>query len=312
LPGIVVIHNPYARGNLRRPWIADKLRMILGDSGELILTRNIDQLPEVAAECKKRGIEYLGVNGGDGSLHLVLSAFIKVYNRDPLPIVVPLRSGTMNTLTRSVKIKGKTIKILEKLIEKRRSNQPIQLVKQHLIRLNDQYGFMSGGGLAANFLAAYYSGTTVGPWQAIKVLAHAVGSVLAQGPYMRLIMEPAHCKIRIDDEELPPRYFTAFLGCAIREIGLGFTPTPRAYEKPGHFQFLAVIIKPIDIISKIPALWLGRDLNHPGVFSRVAERVFIEPISNIRYTIDGEIYETEAPIDISCGPTIDLVRIYPE
>lgn len=307
--GIVIIHNPFARGNIKRPWMADKLRRILTGCGELIMTRNINQVPAVAEQCLKNQVEYLGVNGGDGSLHIVLSAFISVYQDHPLPTIVAMRGGTMNTMANSVKIKGNTAGILKKLVEKYSSRQPINTIPQHLIRLNDKYGFMSGAGVPPNFLAAYYSGNSTGPWQALKTILHAIGSIMVQGPFYKFLAQPAYCRIVVDGEELKPRDFIGILACTIREIGLGFTFTPHAYDKPGHFQFLAATIKPLELVLQIPNLWMGKDLDRPDVISRITNNVHIEPLSNMRYTIDGELYETESPIEMSCGPTINLVKM---
>ena len=309
--GIVIIHNPFARGNLRRPWIAAKLRNTMGDFGELVMTRNINQLPEVAADCMKKEIEYLGVNGGDGSLHLVLSAFINVYKDHPLPTVVALRGGTMNTMANSVKIKGTTVNILSQLIEKYKSGSPIPTIKQHVVRLNDKYGFMTGAGVPPNFLAAYYEGTSTGPWQGIKVLGHTVASILVQGTFYKRIAEPAHCKVRVDDEDFPPRYYIGILVCSIREVGLGLAPTPRVYDQPGHIQFIATTMKPVEIARALPTIWMKKDINHPDLFSRITAHAYIEPLSNMRYMIDGEIYETTEPIDVGCGPTLNMVKMNP-
>lgn len=308
MAGIVIIHNPFARGNIRRPWIADKLRATMGDCGELIITRNIDQVPEVAAQCLKNQTEYLGVNGGDGSLHLVLSAFVNVYKEHPLPVIIVLRGGTMNTLANSVKIKGKTVGILRNVIQKYKARQPIEAQKQQLVRLNDKYGFMTGAGVPPNFLAAYYSGTSTGPWQGVKVILHTIGSAIVQGPFVKFMAQPAHCTINVDGEEIPPRYFTGILGCTIREVGLGITPTPRANDKPGHFQFIATTMTAAQIIKNIPNLWLARDIYHHDLFSRITKKARIVPLENMRYMIDGELYETEAPIDYECGPTIEMVK----
>ena len=309
MAGIAVIHNPFARGNLRRPGIVEQIKKTIDEFGEVIVTRNIEQLPEVAKELLKKEIEILGINGGDGSLHLTLTALIKVFKEKPLPKIVALRGGTMNTMPNSVGLKGKTLGILKRLIEKYKQGEPLQTIKQHLVRLNEQYGFMTGAGLPPNFLSAYYGGTSTGPRQAVKVIVRAIGSALVQGPYIKFLFEPARCRIEIKGEELPPKEFTAILACSIREIGLGFTPTPRAYEKPGHFHFIATILSPLKVISKIPTIWLGRELKHPEVFSEVADKVVITPLGNMRYMIDGEIYETENPIEMTCGPTIELVKV---
>jgi len=309
MAGIVIVHNPFARGNIRRPGILSKIKGLVGSVGEVVSTRTIDELPLVAELCLKREIDILGVNGGDGSMHIALTAFVNTYKHHPLPKIVALRGGTMNTMPNSLKLKGKTLEILQKLIEKYTTRTSFETIKQSLVRLNNKYGFMSGAGIPPNLLSAYYGGTSTGPWQGIKVIARTIGSVLIQGPYAKFIMKPATCRLIVEDKEFPDKEFVAILACTIREIGLGFTPTPRAYDKPGCFHFIATTISPIKIIPKIPALWLGRDLILPEVFSQPISRARIEPLANLRYMVDGEIYETEQPIDITCGPAIELIKI---
>lgn len=309
MAGIGIIHNPFARGNLRRPGIIEEIKRIIGDSGEVVITRNIDELPEVMKDFAGRGFEILGVNGGDGSMHLVLSAYLNALPGQPLPKVVALRGGTMNTMPNSLKLKGKTLSIAKKLVNKYRSGEPLEVIKQHLVRLNDKYGFMTGAGVPPNFLAAYYSGTSTGPWQGFKVIVRAILSLLVQGPYVKFLFEPAKCIVKVADQELQPREFSGMLACSIKEIGLGFIFTPHVYDRPGHFQFIATTLSPLQILPNIHKFWLGKELIHPQVFSFVTNKVLITPLANMRYTIDGEIYETEEPIEMGCGPTIDLVKI---
>ncbi len=309
MSGIGVIHNPFARGNIKRPHIADQLRQILGDDGHVFETRNLDELPELAERFIKEGFELLAVNGGDGSLHLALSAFIKVYRDRLLPRVIPLRGGTMNTMPNSLKLKGKTLDICKKAVELHRTKQPFEIFKQPLVRLNEKYGFMSGAGLAANFLDAYYSGTGTGPVAGAKVIARALSSAITRGQYAKRLFEPAKAKITADGETVPFQEFTAILGCTIREIGLGFTPTPHAYDKEGHFQFIATRIKLLSVIPRLPKLYFGKDIIHPDLLSRVVRDVLIKPLDNMRYMVDGELYETEEPIQMSVGPTIEIVKV---
>lgn len=309
MPGIGIIHNPFARGNLRRPAIIEDLKKILGDSGEVIQTRSIEELPDALKDFVKKGFDILGVNGGDGSMHLVLSAFINAMPDQPLPKIVALRGGTMNTMPNSVGLKGSTIYIAQKLVKKYRSGAQFEYLKQHLVRLNDKYGFMTGAGVPPNFLAAYYSGTSTGPWQGVKVIVRAILSFFVQGPYIKFIFEPAKCIVKVNNEELPAREFVAFLGCSIKEIGLGFTFCPHVYDQPGKFQFIATNAGPFFIIRNLHNFWLGRDVASPEVFNYITDKVLITPLANMRYMIDGEIYETEEPIEMATGPTIDLIKI---
>ena len=73
--GIGVVHNPFARGNMRRPWVVKKLHEVVAGAGDLWETRNVNELPKVAENFLRRKLDILAINGGDGTLHLVLSVF---------------------------------------------------------------------------------------------------------------------------------------------------------------------------------------------------------------------------------------------
>jgi diacylglycerol kinase family enzyme len=308
MAGIGIIHNPFAKGNLRRPWIADAIRKAIGDVGVVRETKNIDELPQVAKEFMDQGIEIMAVNGGDGTLHLALTAFVNTFAGRPLPKLMSLRGGTMNTVSNSLKIKGKTLAIVKKAVEKYRAQDPFHEMDQHLIKVNEKYGFLSGAGVIASFLDAYYSGGKTGPIQGAKVLGRMILSALTGGEYVQKLFRPAPVTITADGQELEPTEWKLLLACTIRELGLGFKPTPRAYDKPGHFHFLAATADPINLVPKLPAVWLGRDISHPKIhYNGVAAQVIITPREPIRWMVDGEMYDSEGPLHYSVGPTIKIV-----
>ena len=279
MPGIGIIHNPFAKGNLKRPWIGKKLANILEDVGVFRETKDIHELPQVAQEFMDQGIEIMAVNGGDGTLHLALSAFAPVYGDKPMPKLLSLRGGTMNTVSNSLKIKGKTMKILEKAVQKYKAGEDFHEMDQHLIKVNEKYGFLTGAGVMANFLDAYYSGSTTGPWQATKMITRLVGSAFIGSEYSRALFAPAPMKITVDGKELDPDEFRMILGCTIVELGLGFKPTPRAYDKPGHFHFVAGTVKPISLATNIHNIYMGKDIYHKDIQSNgPVANVVIEPV----------------------------------
>ena len=310
MPGIGIIHNPFARGNLKRPGVAEKLRRILGNEGVVVETRNIHELPAVAEKFLQDGIEIIAINGGDGTLHLTLTAFLQVYGERRLPKLLSLRGGTMNTMATSLKLKGKTLEICAKAAERYRRGDSFELLDQPLVCLNGKYGFMTGAGLATNFLEAYYSGTNTGPIEGAKILAKAVLSALSGTDYAKKLFALAQAEVEADGELCPFQEFTVILGCSIVEIGLGFKPTPRAYDQPGRFHFVATKISPMGVVRRLHLIHQGKDIIHPDFFSRVAKRAEIRPKQDrFRYTIDGELYDTEEPIVMSAGPTIKVIKI---
>ena len=300
---IGIIHNPFAKGNLKRPWIAGKIREALGDVGTLRETRNVNELGEVALEFKKQGIDIIGGNGGDGSLHLVLTAFIKAYGDQPIPKLMSLRGGSMNTVSNSLKIKGHTIGIVKKAVDNIKKGKPFSDKPQHLLKVNGMYGFMSGAGCIATFLDAYYGGSSTGPWRAVNVFTNTIWSAMVMNEYGQRLRRPHPARVTIDGQTLGPDGFTVLLACSIKELGLGFAPTPRAYDKPGHFHFMAADIDPF---------MAAKDLIHPNIqFSHAAADVVIDNLGQpMRWMIDGEIMGTDVPLHYTCGPTITVTQPY--
>lgn len=309
---IGIIHNPFAKGNLKRPWVAGKIREALGDVGTLRETRNIGELSVVAEEFKKEGIDIIGVNGGDGSLHLVLTAFIKAYGDQPIPKLMSLRGGSMNTMSNSLKIKGHTIGIVKKAVDNIKKGKPFSEKPQHLLCVNGMYGFMSGAGTISTFLDTYYGGTSTGPWRAIQTLSNTIYSAIVMNDYGKRLRGTRPARITIDGRTLEQDRYSVMLACVIAELGLGFTPTPHAYDKPGHFHFLATDIDPVKIIPMLPRIWMGKDLIHPQMrFTQAAADVVIDPLGEpMRWMIDGEMMGSNEPLHYTCGPTITVVQPY--
>src|SRR5262245_26600804 len=83
-----------------------ELAYLLGSRGSAEATRSIDDLYRAAEEFKAADIDVLGINGGDGTIHVTLTAFLQVYGGAAFPKVALLRGGTLNTVARGLGIFG--------------------------------------------------------------------------------------------------------------------------------------------------------------------------------------------------------------
>ncbi len=92
MAGIGIVSNPRAQRNLRSPDTARRLRSLLDGEGEVADASTREELLAVVDRFKGRGIDVLAVNGGDGTGHVVLSAFAAAYGAEPLPSLALLRS----------------------------------------------------------------------------------------------------------------------------------------------------------------------------------------------------------------------------
>jgi len=103
VPGIGVIVNPHARAN--RNGGAERVRRrteLLGKDGTVHVTESLPAIEDVAREFRDRGTEILAICGGDGSYHCTLTGFRAVYGDAPLPLLLPLRAGTINYVAKAI------------------------------------------------------------------------------------------------------------------------------------------------------------------------------------------------------------------
>jgi diacylglycerol kinase family enzyme len=176
------------------------------------------------------------------------------------------------------------------------------------LNINDRFGFLTGAGVIAGFLQVYYSAPKPGPVHAAGMVAQMIFSAVFRTGYNSRIFHPMKCRMTVDGREIPQDEYMFVLACTVKELGLGFTPTPRAYEKPGHFHLFAGSMTPASIVPKVPALWLGRDIVHPDLyFNGIAAEMVLEPQEEIPWMIDGDVYTTDQPLRFIVGPTIKLI-----
>lgn len=310
MPGIGVITNPKAKKNIKRPWIKDSLQRIVGDSGWVYETRSIDELPALAHEFIEKGMDILAVNGGDGTTHAVLTNFIPVY-RDkgiPLPKLLSLRGGTMNTISKSIKHKGRGEGILTSVVQKYREGKEIQHIRQPVLKINEKYGFMWGYGIAGNFLEHYYKGTVLGRWQAFKVAARLISSAVFQTSMAREVFGIHPTVMEVDGHVMEMPDCRAILVCSIKEVGLGVKLAYRAYEKPGYVHIRGTTLSPAKVVPYVPKVILGKRVNNPGIIDELGRNVYIKTEGDPPYTVDGEMYKDTNEFHVHQGPVLNVIR----
>lgn len=315
MPGIGVITNPKAKKNLRRPWIKDSLQRIVGDAGWVYETRSIDELTGLAHEFIDKGIEILAVNGGDGTAHIALTYFIPIFQKlnKPLPKVLSLRGGTMNTISNSIRHKGKGEDILSNIVKKYKNKEPIEQIRQPILRIVNQdgkarYGFMWGYGVVGNFLELYYKGTSLGPWQAFKTFASISASALFRTPLAKQVFSKCPSVVELDGIKLDLPDAIGALGCSIIEVGLGIKTNYRAYEKPGYVHLRMVSMPASEFVFWVPRMAGGIPIPDKRVLDEIAKEIHCTTRNQPPYTIDGELYKDANEFFVTQGPVLNVIR----
>ena len=310
MPGFGVVVNPHAGKNRRSRDRVTQFTEAIGDDGLVRQTGSLDEMEEVAREFHQRRIDVLAICGGDGSFFRALSAMVRAYGSDPLPLFLPLRAGSMNTLARSVGCRhGSPERVLLHRVADYRAGRAFVLTERHLIRVNNEhYGFMIGAGAIVSFLRLYYAGEGRGPWAAAKIfgrvaLSGVVGSGLARG-----VTQPVEADVDCDGERVPDRRFNVIYASSITDIGLGFQATYLATRKRGFFHLLAGRLHASDLVWRMRQLRRGWPLDVDELYDNLAQHVRVEFARPTHYMIDGDVFGTVDQLELTTGPRLTIIR----
>lgn len=285
----------------------ESLGYMVGTQGESVSTQQVDDIFQMARLFKEREVDILGINGGDGSNHLTLTAFIKEYGNTPLPKVAFLRGGTMNTISDACGIRGTQAGLLMNLIDKYRQKTPFETVFRDTMEIEGRYGFIFGNGLISEFLEAYYRRGKTSPWSAFCMFNRVLSASFIKSSLIKNMLDPFHAVIWADEKKWENAPYTALAASTVHEIGLGFKPFYRCEEKPRTFHFLGLMASPFKLALALPKFRLGRKVSSKKIRETVTRHVAIESDRNWKYTLDGDIHQANKKLEINLGPRLEII-----
>jgi diacylglycerol kinase family enzyme len=264
----------------------------------------------VAVEMRRRRVELLAVCGGDGSFFRTLSALAEVYGRAPLPMFLPLRGGSMNTIARGLGCRRATPEAaLEAVLRACAEGEKLDVIERALIRVNGRYvGFMSGAGTVVGFLQAYYDGPRKGPLGAARLMGRLAWAAAFRTALIPRVFRWVRARARCDGGEVPFAEFSFFYASNVAEIGIGFRPTYRAGERTDSFHFLAGPLTARDFLRSLGRIYRGLPTGLPNMYDALARRVEIEFEEPQPFMVDGDILDPERRLALEAGPVLRIVR----
>ncbi|MBN2402065.1 MAG: hypothetical protein JXN64_06675 [Spirochaetes bacterium] len=306
---IGIIINPHSKKIKKmKTDPVDFYKKIGGDLVDIRLTQNADDIVNAAKDFKKQNISYLAISGGDGSIHLVLSKFTAIYKKSKLPNILILRDGSMNFIARSYNLKGKGEELLKKLITAIRNKNKIQIVYRNTMKVHDMLCFLFGLGFTTNFIYEFNKGGNKSRMKAVKVIIMAIRQVLFKSKD-KGIFSRMNIKVFADGKELWFRDILAIFSATIANLMIGFTLTPRAYEKKNAFHLIATGMKPAELLLNFNKIRRGISIKHPDHYDNVVSELKIICPGKFFYQMDGDIYEAKDSLYVKSGPGIGFVKI---
>ncbi len=312
MAGIGIVNNPRSRRNLRHPETARRLRRVVDGEGEVADASTPEELERVVERFRRSGVEVLGVNGGDGTGHKVLTAFAAAYRGAPLPRLALLRGGAMNIVASAHGLAGAPEKALRPIVERYRQGLPPRVVERDLLRVTADggpplCGFLFGTGCVVAFLEAYYASGTPSRARAAWLLARAVGSAVAGGPFAEALTRREPARVVADGEEWPADAFLTVMAGSIPEMGFGFEPFARCDEQPGFFHAVGITGSPAQVVLSLPRVWLGRPWRRRLALDSVTRELVVETTAPLRFTIDGDLYQAHREVRVTTGPGVSII-----
>jgi len=305
MPGIGIILNPHSKKHKLDPDRMQKMAFIVGDKGSCKETHDLGDLRRVAEEFKTRGVEILGIGGGDGTNHVVLTEFIKVYGEKPLPKITFLRGGTLNTLAAACDIKGSPEDILSNLIYKYHEDIPFETKEVDIMEINGEYGFIFGTGVICRFMKAYYGGTPSPLWAA-WTLTHAISSALVNGPFAMKLFERYDAQVTVDGKEWPFKNYSAIYAGSVDRLGLNFRVFHYS-EEPGLFHAVCFSLPPRNILRHVPRMFVGKHPDCDDMIEQPSREMVMKFEEPQDYTIDGDILPPVHEIRVRTGPRLKII-----
>jgi len=304
--GIIVNFNSRRNKKARR----DPVTVFEEIGGENVIvkpTYSLDDIYTAAREFKEAGVSYFATSGGDGTIHHVLSRFIHVYGEENVPPMLILRGGTMNNISRSIRLKGHGYDILKRAVQKIQNGKHLDLHRRDTIRINDLYCFLFGNGITSDFLKELYdNGKTY--TKIFHLIYMAVTEALGLRKQQRLL-KGVDGAVTIDGNTLPYTHFLGILAGTVEDVGMGFSPLPEANRMEGYFHIIANGMKPSAAVRQIYRLKRGVPMNHAMNFDGLAREVQLEMYRPFTYTMDGDLYESDGILDVSAGPPVNLAWV---
>lgn len=304
---VAIVLNPTAGEQRTDERRLKSLRALAGPRAVIFATEERGLVEAVAEGVKERGVDTVGVIGGDGTIAFVLSALTRAFGEARMPRIALLRGGTMNTTANAL---GVPRREPEELLRRLLAGPPAAGIKQATLRVGDRVGFLFSTGAMVGFLDMLYEARRqkLGT-RALSLLARGGWDALTGGELVERIEQPVLARLQVDTVEHPLRRYTLLAAGTFERIGLGFRPFPRAETGGGRFQLFAFHASLQALALQLPRIRRGAPMPDDSGFDPLARRLEIHTEgAPIRYALDGDLYQAQDnTLVVETGPSLEVL-----
>jgi diacylglycerol kinase family enzyme len=305
---VAVIVNKNAKKVRRGSVSLERLKSIGSKNADFYFTESLENLQTALDVIKEKSYDYIGVLGGDGSLHQLISCLLQKYNPEKVPALLILKGGTMDNIAASIGLKGNCYDIIKRISLSIESDQTPAIIHRYTMRVDNQYCFIFGTGLTTNILKEAYSGREKGLLSNLKTIAKAVIHSISE-PKVGSMFEKLEADVTVDGSAIPFKRITGLISGTVEQVGMGFKLLARANERDNAFHVIITGLSPLAIVAHINYMRKGRKYSHPLHFDETANDLQFKSTKSFLYTMDGDLYESNGCLRVSVGPKVPLVIV---
>jgi diacylglycerol kinase family enzyme len=276
----------------------------------MAVTNTIDELHSVALKFKDKGVDVLAINGGDGTISLTLTAFIKAYGGTPLPRIAILGGGTINVLRTNLGIRGRPEDVLFRLVEHHSANAEFQLRSVPTLEVDGNYGFLFGDGVAASFLEVFYKNKTNALGSALLLAKIALASVFDR-TFFQSVINSRNYDLRPHEGRHTAVKAMSVMCSTLRLGPMGIPYFNMLATNPDKMECISFQLEESGFLWQLPFMVMGAIAGMNLWQQRICTSLMeIEADSNRAYTIDGELFRAKGTtITVHMGPRLEFVII---
>jgi len=267
-----------------------------------VVTDSTEDLPAALAELAAAEIEVLAVDGGDGTLHRVLTEILNRPLFDRLPPIAPLRGGRTNMAALDLGARRSPAKSVADLISALRQGQLSERhVRRPVLRVSrggagePLYGFFIGTGVVRRTMRFIHRvfppgrarGALGGGLTATSIVLQA-----AWGGRSRGVLIPDKHQIALDGDPVEPTEFLLVLATSLNRLMLHLRPFWGREAAPVRFTGIAWNATALGRNALPVASGKGTALGwEQGYLSRNVRTAQLR--FDCGFTLDGELFDPE-------------------